>query len=45
MTDVLELSVRRLVAEDFSPHPNEWCRFCEFHTVCPTRDEGRQVVS
>ena len=30
MTGVLESSVRRLVLEDFSPHPNEWCRFCEF---------------
>ena len=45
MTGVLESSVRRLVLEDFSPHPNEWCRFCEFKTVCPARDEGRQVVT
>jgi RecB family exonuclease len=45
MTRVLDSAVVRLVAEDFSPKPNEWCRFCDFHSVCPTRDEGRQVVS
>jgi RecB family exonuclease len=44
MSRVLDASVARLVREDFSPRPNEWCRFCEFHAVCPTRDEGRQVV-
>ena len=44
MSRVLEVSVARLDREDFSPRPNEWCRFCEFHTVCPARDEGRQVV-
>jgi superfamily I DNA/RNA helicase/RecB family exonuclease len=45
LSEVLDVSVARLVAEDFSPRPNEWCRFCEFHAVCPTRDEGRQVVT
>jgi RecB family exonuclease len=45
MTKVLDTSVTRLIAEDFSPRPNEWCRVCEFHAVCPTRDAGRQVVS
>jgi RecB family exonuclease len=44
MSRVLDASVTRLVREDFSPRPNEWCRFCEFHSVCPARDEGRQVV-
>jgi len=44
MSRVLDASVARLVREDFSPRPNEWCRFCEFHSVCPTRDEGRVVV-
>ena len=44
MSKVLDSAVRKLVAEDFSPRPNEWCRFCDFHSVCPTRDEGRQVV-
>jgi superfamily I DNA/RNA helicase/RecB family exonuclease len=45
MTKVLDASVVRLVAEDFSPRPHEWCRFCAFHSVCPTRDEGRQVIT
>jgi superfamily I DNA/RNA helicase/RecB family exonuclease len=42
---MLRGAVARMVGESFPPTPGKACQYCQFHAVCPARDEGRQVLS
>ena len=41
---LLARAVVRLTEEDFPATPSQHCGYCEFRSVCPAQDEGRQVV-
>ncbi len=32
-----------VLGEDYSPDPDANCDYCAFHTLCPTKPQGRQV--
>lgn len=35
--------VSEVLSEDYSPNPDANCDYCSFHSLCPTKLQGRQV--
>ena len=39
----IDALAKSILGEDYSPDPDANCEYCAFHTLCPTKAQGRQV--